>query len=414
MNNFSTIIIGGGIAGLTCAKYLNDRGVSFLLLEASDTLGGRVRTDTFDGFKLDRGFQILLTNYPEARKILNYTDLNLQMFNSGAKIRCGNTFLTMENPFRNKMAYFTMAFSSVGSLSDKLKIRKFINEVSEMNDEDFFEQEATDTLTFLRNYGWSEKMITNFFKPFFGGVFLENNLTTSSNFFQFVFKQFFRGDAALPAAGIQAIPLQIEEMLPAKSIRKNTKVEKIEGKKVFLENGEILTADNIVVATDAKNADKLLGEKTPRKYNTTTCTYFSAEYSPLRGNKFLVLNADRRSPVHNICVPSDVSNEYAPAGKALISVSTQGLEKVEEKQHLYRIKRDLGQWFGAQVNVWKHLKTYHLPEALLQFPSNSGKQTLKISENLYRCGDYLAYPSLNGAMQTGREVAEAITGLWED
>lgn len=408
MNDFSTVIIGGGISGLTCAKYLNEKGYSFMLLEGSNALGGRVRTDKVDGFLLDRGFQILLTNYPEAKKILNYNNLDLKYFGSGAMIKAEKGFMKMENPFRNKMAYLTMAFSSVGSLSDKLKIRKFANELSDIPDDEFFKMEATDTLTFLRNYGWSEKMINNFFKPFYGGVFLENDLVTSSNFFQFTFKQFFKGDAAIPADGMQAIPEQIAEMLPRNSIRKNARVKGFEGNQIFLDGGEVITADRIVVATDPKTSDKLLGETNERAYNVTTCTYFSAETSPLKGQKFIALNPNRRGAVHNICVPSDISFHYGNAGKSLISVSTQGLEKLDERNLTNRIKRELFDWFGASVNVWKHLKTYHIPESLVQYRADSERQNSKLGDNLYRCGDYLAYPSLNAAMQTGREVAQMI------
>lgn len=408
MNDFSTVIIGGGISGLTCAKYLNEKGYSFMLLEGSDALGGRVRTDKVDGFLLDRGFQILLTNYPEAKKILNYNNLDLKYFGSGAMIKAEKGFMKMENPFRNKMAYLTMAFSSVGSLSDKLKIRKFANELAEIPDDEFFKMEATDTLTFLRNYGWSEKMINNFFKPFYGGVFLENDLVTSSNFFQFTFKQFFKGDAAIPADGMQEIPKQIAEMLPRNSIRKNARVKGFEGNQIFLDGGEVITADRIVVATDPKTSDKLLGETNERTYNITTCTYFSAESSPLKGQKFIALNPNRRGAVHNVCVPSDISSHYGNAGKSLISVSTQGLEKLDERNLTNRIKRELFDWFGASVNVWKHLKTYHIPESLVQYRADSERQSSKLGDNLYRCGDYLAYPSLNAAMQTGREVAQMI------
>ena len=338
MNDFSTVIIGGGISGLTCAKYLNEKGCSFILLEGSDALGGRVRTDKVDGFLLDRGFQVLLTNYPEARKTLNYGDLRLKYFDSGSLIKAEKGFMKMENPFRKKMAYITMAFSAVGSLSDKLKIRKFANDLAEIPDEEFFRMEATDTLTFLKNYGWSNKMINNFFRPFFGGVFLENDLVTSSNFFQFTFKQFFRGDASIPAEGMQAIPDQIAEKISSGKIRRNARVRGIEGNQVFLEGGEILTTDRIVLATDPHTSDTLLGETTTRVYNTTTCTYFSAESSPLKGQKMITLNPNRRGVVHNLCVPSDISPQYGNAGKSLISVSTQGLEKVDEQRLTSRIK----------------------------------------------------------------------------
>jgi len=379
-----------------------------MLLEGSDALGGRVRTDKVDGFLLDRGFQILLTNYPEAKKILNYNNLDLKYFGSGALIKAEKGFMKMENPFQNKMAYLTMAFSSVGTLSDKLKIRKFANELSEIPDDEFFKMEATDTLTFLRNYGWSEKMINNFFKPFYGGVFLENDLVTSSNFFQFTFKQFFKGDAAIPADGIQAIPEQIAEMLPRNCIRKNARVKGFEGNQIFLDGGEVITAGRIVLATDPKSSDKLLGETNERTYNITTCTYFSAETSPLKGQKFIALNPNRRGAVHNICVPSDISSHYGNEGKSLISVSTQGLEKLDDRNLTNRIKRELFDWFGPSVNVWKHLKTYHIPESLVQYRAESIHQNSKLGDNLYRCGDYLAYPSLNAAMQTGREVAQMI------
>jgi phytoene dehydrogenase-like protein len=412
MNDFSTVIIGGGIAGLTCAKYLNEQGKSFLLLEASDALGGRVRTDLVDGFRLDRGFQILLTNYPEARKVLNYNDLRLRTFDSGAIIRHESDFIKMENPFRKKSAYLSMLFADIGSLGDKIKIRKLANELAEIEDEDFFEQSDSDTLTYLKNYGFSDKIIQRFFKPFYGGVFLENDLSTSSNFFQFTFKQFFRGDAAIPAEGMQRIPEQIAEYIPAGRIRKNTKVKGVEDNKIYLLDGNIITADQIVLATDARQTELFLGEKTHRKMNTTTCVYFSAEFSPLRDKgRFIALNTNRKSVVHNLCVPSDVSPEYAPAGKALISVSTQGIDKIDERNHVGRIKRELFNWFGAQVNVWKPIKMYQINDALAKYPANSPKNDLKLNENLYRCGDYLLYPSLNAAMQSGREVAAMITEL---
>jgi phytoene dehydrogenase-like protein len=407
MNDFSTVIIGGGISGLTCAKYLNDKGMSFLIVESSDALGGRVRTDIVEGFRLDRGFQTLLTNYPEARKILNYSHLELNYFESGALIKAKKGFTKLENPFRNKGTLF----SSLGSWNDRLKIKKFAKYVSDMSDEELFVMDDTETSKFLQKYGWSKEIIQQFFKPFFGSVFLDNDLSTSSNLFYFVFKQFFKADVALPAAGIQAIPEQISEMISKERIRLNTPAKHIEGNQIFLDNGEILTADRIVIATDPHTASNLLGEDKTYEYQITTCTYFSAEYSPLKGQKFITLNPDRKGVVHNLCVPTDIAPSYGVAGKTLISVSTHGLEKIDERNHISRIKRELYDWFGAQVNVWKHLRTYHIPEALVKFPVGSKKQALKLSENLYRCGDYLAYPLLNAAMQTGREVAEMISEI---
>ncbi|MDP5121575.1 MAG: NAD(P)/FAD-dependent oxidoreductase, partial [Spirosomaceae bacterium] len=145
MHDFPVVIIGAGVSGLTCANYLHKKGVKFLLLEASDSAGGRVKTATIDGYLLDRGFQVLQTNYPEAKKLLDYDSLNLKNFESGAKIRKGDGFMTMQNPFRNPLAFIPMAFSGVGSLVDKLKIAKLIGEVKLASSDDLIAEDAVST-----------------------------------------------------------------------------------------------------------------------------------------------------------------------------------------------------------------------------------------------------------------------------
>ncbi len=403
------IIIGGGIAGLTCARYLQNRGIESLILEASEAVGGRVRTDKQDGFLLDRGFQILLTAYPEALKLLNYEKLNLKTFKSGALIRDNeqNKFISMLNPLKDPSALFSTLFSSIGTLADKLRILRLIMDIQNIQD-DVFENKYQSTLKFLQNYNVSEKMILQFFKPFFGGVFLEDDLTTSANFFKFIFDKFNQGEAAIPANGMHEIPLQIASTLPAHSIRLNTKVVKIEGNNVYLANGEKLYGEKIVLATDGFAAEQLLGKKQDIKFNKTTCTYFAAEQSPLT-EKLLVLNPDRNAKIHNLCVPSDIAPNYAPLGKSLISVSTQGLDTQNQQALATSIQQELVTWFGKEATNWKHIKTYHIPQALATFNEDNSKgYPLQLSNVLYRCGDYTAYPSLNAAMMTGRKVAENI------
>jgi phytoene dehydrogenase-like protein len=402
------IIIGAGIAGLTCAKYLKDRGIQSLILEASDGVGGRVKTDVHEGFLLDRGFQILLTAYPEAQRLLNYQALDLQAFKSGAMIRDiqKNDFSVIANPFKEPSKIWSSLTSNVGTLADKMRILRLILETGNVQEE-VFENKGIPTIEYLRNYGFSDNMIQHFFRPFFGGVFLENELSTSANFFKYIFGKFYEGDAVIPAKGIAQIAKQIEKMLYIGTVKLNTKVVRIDGNRVYLDNGDRLFGEKIVLATDGFQADKLLGKIADRKFNATTCTYFSADHSPLK-EKMLVLNPNRSSMVHNLCVPSDIAPAYAPDGKSLISVSTQGFNLYDEHELAKNIKRELTTWYGKQVHDWQHLKTYHIPKALPNFDQSNIDNSLKISDILYQCGDAIAYPSLNAAMATGRKVAEML------
>ncbi len=408
--SYPIAIIGGGVAGLTCARYLHQAGANPIILEASDAVGGRVRTDVLDGFRLDRGFQILLTAYPEARRLLNYDALNLKAFRSGAMIRQNNGFTEMTNPMQEPLTIFKTLAAPVGTLGDKLRLMELMQEVNTVaRAEDFFRDEDTSTLAYLQDYGWSDQMIATFFEPFFGGVFLENELVTSSNFFRFVFKQFYNGDAVLPANGMQAIPEQLAAGLPAESVRLKSPVAALEGQTVHLESGESIRAETIVLATDAATADRLLKNSKKREYNVTTCTYFAANRSPST-KKMLILNPNRLSVVHHLCIPSDIAPGYAPTGQSLISVSTQGLDLADDVKLAADIQLELGGWFGEEVKEWRHLHTYHLPQALVRYEAGTRPEPLQLTPTLYRCGDYAAYPSLNAAMLTGREVAELILG----
>ncbi|RAJ95628.1 phytoene dehydrogenase-like protein [Larkinella arboricola] len=414
----SVVIVGAGMAGLTCAVYLRQAGIEALLLEASDRVGGRIRTDVIDGFRLDRGFQILLTAYPETRRLLDYNALNLQCFRPGALIHnpggpSSDQWMSLINPLREPSGLLQTLASDAATFSDKVRIIELIRKMGSFSTDEFFQQQATDTETFLEEFGFSDQIINLFFRPFFGGIFLEDALATSSNFFQFCFKNFYSGDAAIPAAGMEAIPQQLAARLNPAQIRLNTGVRHIQDSTLYLENGETLQADRVVLAVDAAAANRLLGAATPeRSFNHTTNTYFTAPKpsKPHHSNpeKLLILNPNRQSAVHHLAILSDVAPSYAPDGQTLISVSTQGVDVVNEKALAERIRKELAGWFGPEVEQWHWLKTYHLPEALPTYLPDASHAPLKWSERLFQCGDQTAYPSLNAAMQTGRKVAELI------
>ncbi|MCC2545647.1 FAD-dependent oxidoreductase [Hymenobacter sp. BT175] len=407
------VIIGAGMAGLTCANYLHRAGRSVVVLEASDAVGGRVRTDvTPEGFRFDRGFQVLLTRYPEVQRMLDYGALNLKAFRSGASIRLPNgTSTTLQNPLRQPVGALAALTSPVGTLADKLLIARLGLAVRSQTAEQLLAQPGTDTLTFLRRYGWSEQIINNFFRPFFGGVFLDRELSTASNFFEFVFQQFLEGEAVVPALGMQQIPEQLAARLPAGTVRLNTAAQALDGNTVRLPNGETLSASAIVLATDAPA--RLVPTPGPAAANPawrrTTCTYFSAAVSPGRADRLLRLNATRRCLAHNVAFPSDVAPDYAPPGRVLVSVSTHGDHGLSVESLTSRLRQELTEWFGPAATHWEYLRTYTIEQALPVYAAGTpARHSLRLAESLYQCGDAAAYPSLNAAMATGREVAELL------
>ncbi len=406
------VIIGAGVAGLTCTKYLKDKGIETLVLEASDAVGGRVRTDVVDGFRLDRGFQVLLTSYPEAKKLLDYEALKLQYLPSGARVRCGGEFFVMPNPLKNILTAPQALFSPVGGLLDKVKVLQLNLETrSAVEPDESGAKHSESTLAFLRNYGYSDKMIERFFLPFFRGVFLERRLATDAGFFKFLYNQFATGDVVVPAGGMQMIPEQIAAQLSPGQIRLNAPVENISGKMVYLKNGETIEAEKIVLATDAHTAAKLLGEESVTEFNSTACLYFTSDV-PLKldGEPYLMINSNDGELIDHLLVASEVAPSYAPAGQTLISVNiVGGGESVDGHNLEENVRGELKKWFGNEIN-WRHLKTYFIPNALPRYAPEDAIATvnLKINDYLFRCGDYAAYPSLNAAMKTGREVAELL------
>ena len=407
MSNPEVTIIGGGLSGLCCARRLHEAGVSFQLLEASDDVGGRARTDEVNGFLLDRGFQVLLTAYPEARNVLDYDALNLASFTSGALVRYRGKFHRFVDPWRSPRHLLATAISPIGSLTDKLRVAQLRSRVCRGSLDKVFERPETRTIDALRQAGFSERIIELFFRPFLGGVFLDYELNTSSRMFEFIFRMFATGSAVVPAGGIGEIAHQIVNELPHENLRTRISVETLQGTTIRLTSGEILEAGTIVLACEAPVAAKLLGTTTPPSGRGVTCLYFAAERPPIE-EPILVLNGDGTGPINNLCVPSQVTPTYAPAGQALVSVTVLGIPDGDIEAS---VRKQLRDWFGPDAIAWRHLRTYRIPYALpSQAPpalSPVGKSA-KRSDHLFVCGDYLDTASIQGAMVSGRRAAECV------
>jgi phytoene dehydrogenase-like protein len=208
------VVIGAGLAGLACARELTAAGLRVVVLESADAAGGRIRTDVVDGFRLDRGFQVLLTEYPEARRVLDYDALQLKNFLPGALVRQAGSFHRFADPFRELQKALHFAMDPIVPLGDKWRVAKLRGECLKSTDEQIFAMPEETTRVYLRRAGFSPAIVERFFEPFFGGIFLERNLSSSARWFRWLFRMFATGFAAVPELGMEEIPRQMAAGLP--------------------------------------------------------------------------------------------------------------------------------------------------------------------------------------------------------
>ena len=378
------IVVGAGMAGLACARALVAAGREPLVLERSHTIGGRVRTDFVDGFLLDHGFQVLPTAYREARAVLDFDRLDLGLFERGAIVRSEGRFRRLADPRHAPVRSLRALAGGVVGVRDGAAVLKLLRGSGD-------ETTAADA---LRQAGVSRGTVETFFAPFLRGVFLEERLTTSSRFLDFVLRAFSDGPAALPAGGMGAIATQLAEGV---NVRKGTGVATVGPHAVSLESGDPLRANAVVVATSGIVDEPMHG------WNGVTCVYYEAPSPPIPG-PWLVVNGER-GPINNLCVPSEAMPSYAPPGRALVSATILGAGDPD----LEHVERQLRGWFGSTVADWRHLRTYRIPRALPAFPVGAfGEQPVRLAQGLYACGDHREHPSLNGALASGRRAAEAV------
>ncbi len=404
------VIIGAGLAGLCCARTLHQAGIPFLILEVSDGVGGRVRTDQVEGFLLDRGFQVLQTAYPEAQAVLDYRALDLKPFYPGALIYYDGQLHRVGDPRRQPQHFFSSLFSPIGTLADKLRVARLRRRVSQGSIEDLFRRPETSTLAALKAQGFSDMMMESFFRPFFSTVFFDRELATSSRMFEFVFRMLAAGDTSLPAGGMGAIPAHLVAALPESSIRTHAPVARVEEGKVVLASGEELPARAMVLATNGCETARLLKEEKPFATVDCCCLYFAAARPPL-AEPILVLDGENTGPVTNLAVVSNVAPSYAPPGQALIQATVVGNPEISDQDLVAQCRAQLARWFGPHVDGWRLLRLYRITRALPdQKPPTPDplNQPVQLRPRLFVCGEYQSLSSIHWAMVSGRRAGEAI------
>ncbi len=408
-SKIDTLIIGAGLAGLTAARVLKSAGRKVKIIEAADGPGGRVRTDEVNGFLLDRGFQVFLTAYPEAKHFLDYKALDLQSFSPGSIILNNSGIDEIGDPFREASSLIRTLKSPIGTLGDKFRMLSLRLKLAGNSINEIFSKKEITTLEYLRNAGFGEKIISDFFAPFMSGIYLEQNLDTSARMFEFVFKMLSEADTAIPAKGMGMISSQLASNFSVEELILNERVISIDDNEVQSASGNVYEASRILIATTADCIPVPFQSRLVKK-KSVTCMYFSADKAPYK-KALIALNAIPDRLVNNIAVTSNVSSSYAPDGKSLISVSLSGNEQFIKNDELeLKVKEELKFWFSECSN-WEHIKTYDIPYAL---PDNSHvindilPSSLRINHSTFICGDHLLNGSINAAMKSGRLAAKSI------
>lgn len=421
------VVIGAGLAGLACARDLAAGGLKVCLLEAADAPGGRIRTDLIEGFRLDRGFQVLLTEYPEARRVLDYDALALRNFLPGALVRQAGSFHRFADPFRELQKAVSFAFDPIIPLSDKWRVAQLRGESLKITDEQIFATPEETTREWLRRRGFSPAVVERFFEPFFGGIFLERNLSTSSRWFRWLFRVFATGFAAVPELGMEQIPAQMAAVLPDGVLKCNATVTRIEksGDNWRVDAGEAGTfaAKKVVLASREPETKDLLaklrkpGAAPARIWNRTTTIYYSAPQSPV-DEPVIVLNGEgpTAGPVNHLAVMSLVSPAYAPPGAHLICANIVGAapESDEAMEALEAdVRVQMRRWFGNQVSAWGALGGYPIAFALPMQTTFQPPRQAPTDTGIVLCGDHVASASIQGALVSGANAAAAVAATFD-
>ena len=402
-------IIGGGISGLIAARVLEEHGLSATIIEATDRLGGRVKTDVLDGYSLDHGFQVLLTAYPAAKKYLDFDALALQEFLPGSAIFKNGKQKIIGDPLRNLSLLIPTLFSEIGTVNDKLKILALNRRLKKKSIQNIFAEKEQTTLAYLENIGFSETIITDFFIPFFSGIFLENKLDTSSRMFEFVYKMFGEGNAALPKDGIQAIPKQLFEKLKNTTCVFNTKVKSVENGSIILESGEIIKSNFTIIATQASGlVSNLKNQATLWKSCDTL--YFEVAKREIR-KPLIGLIAAPNALINNIFYHTSLQTS-ATATKELLSVTVIDRQNLTNKQLVAKVQKELKEL--CNIDSCTFIKQYNIPMALpklqdIQYemlPSET-----RLTETIFLAGDTQLNGSLNAAMIAGERAALEVINL---
>lgn len=417
------VIIGGGLAGLACAGILIRHNQPVRLFEASDRLGGRVRTDIVEGYRIDRGFQVVPEAYPALSEVIAVAEIGPCRFESGAIIWDGHTRHRLENPLQEPKHLLNRVRSHAVPLVDLARLAKLaahcrMADWTTAAAASVTREGSQSARELFEEYGFSDAFMTRFAQPFWGGISLDPTLSLSAGPVLFTLKMFTQGAAIVPTEGMQALPEAMALRHPDGMTRLNTTVERIvieHGQATgVVAAGETVAASAVVVATEELAARTLTGfDAIPTEGIGCTTVYLAGMREPGIG-KTLLLNGSGFGGVNHIAPLSNVAPSYAPPGKHLIAavlLDTPELRGRGPESLDQQARADVVRMLGHGIEDWEVIITVRTPFA--QFRQSPGfvahlPRNRTGIPGLYLAGEYTVDASINGAIQSGVNSAHAI------
>ena len=401
--DFKIYIVGAGVSGLVAAQVLENKGYHPIILEASNRAGGRVKTDIKKGFQLDHGFQVLLSSYPAAQKYLDFKALKLQKLKPGAVIFKNGKKQVIGDPLRDISTLFSTLFSGIGTLTDKFKIFQLNLKLKNKSIEAIFSSDEISTKAYLQEFGFSSQIITQFFTPFFTGIFLENELTTSSRMFEFVFKMFGEGLAVLPKGGMEEISKQLVSNLKNTTFQYNTQVTSVSDKEIILHTEDKLVSTATIIAADAS---KLVKNAPSKNLTWKSCQtlYFTANKRVIE-KPMIGLVSKEDSLINNIFYHTSVAT-HSNNNEELLSVTVVKEHQLSEEQLIATVTKQLQE--ECAIDYLTFLAVYHIKKALPDLKDikyEVSPSETQLSSGIFLAGDVQLNGSLNAAMIAGENAA---------
>ena len=401
-------VIGAGMAGLACARDLQSAGLDVTVLEAEERPGGRVGGPPVDGdLTLDRGFQILLTDYPELASRVDLEALDLQVFEPGARVWDGDRLRTVADPRRRPGALVATALSRVGSPVDQVRLLGLVRDVMRTPAPELLRRPDRTTAEALTDRGFSARMVERLWEPLFAGIQLDPELAVSSRRFEVILRCLARGDSAVPAGGMQALADQLARRLVPGSLWLGSPVTGIDGTTVAVADGRTVRAEQVVVAVEGPVAAGLTGVADPG--SRAVAAWWALAPEPPFAGAAIALDGCRSGPVKNVAVMSNVAPPYAPGRHLVVAALPIGRRGDLPDDVEGPARAQLRDWFGAAVDEWETVRIDRIAHGQPdQRPPLHPKQSVRLGGGRFVAGDHRDTASIQGALFSGGRAAAAV------